>query len=114
MDLYTARPKKIRAKQWDGTRASMYLLVGKIIEQSGNASIEDGYQSQGPDLINLQTKEGFVKVYPKDYVVKEGAYFSVMKPEEFEALYEEAAPEPPPPVMRGHERSSISIQRDGV
>lgn len=114
MDLYAARPKQIRAKQWDGTRAAMYLLVGQILENGGNAGIKDGYESQGPDLINLQTRNGYVEVFPKDYVVKEGAYFTVMKPEEFEAVYEKAAI-PAEPVMRDSvERSSISIQRDGV
>ncbi len=93
LDLYTTKPKSIRAIQWDGSKASMYLIVGTLLSLGHEASIEDGYSSQGPDLINVQTKDGFVKAYPKDYVVKDGAYLTVMKPGDFEVQFERTSEE---------------------
>lgn len=100
MDAYSRKPRDVVAKQWDGTRASMYLVAGELLNLRHVVHIRDGYESQGPDLMEVQTRNGMEKVLENDWVVKDGAYLTVMKDAEFQAEFEKTV-EPKKPVMRG-------------
>lgn len=78
----------------------MYLIAGTLLGLRHVVAIQDGYSSQGPDLMEVQTRNGMEKILDKDWIVKDGPYLSVMKPDEFETEFERAVV-PKQPVTRG-------------
>ena len=86
---FKQKPAVVEAEPWNGTRPNLHRLIAWILESGGEAYIEDNYESQGPDLLVIKTREGNLTVLEGDYVVRDAkGKFSTCKPDVFEQTYE--------------------------
>lgn len=81
---------EVDAELLSNDKASMYRMCAWIIDRSGKAWIEDGYDVQGPDLIHLKTvDDDDSTLLPGMWVTyREGVGFKALTQEKFEQDYE--------------------------
>jgi len=89
MAKYRKKPVEVEARQLEGNRASMHLILGWILSEGAEAWIEDNYESQGPDFICIETLEGTMKAGTGDYIIQGvNGEFYPCKPDIFEKTYD--------------------------
>jgi hypothetical protein len=87
--IYTKKPVDVEAIQWDGTSPEMYRILAWILENGNRASVRDGYPSQGPDTLLVETSGGYKSVVKGEWVIKEAnGMFSVCQHEIFEKTFQ--------------------------
>lgn len=88
---FSRKPVEVEAVEYNGTRVNAYRLMAWVLESGGKISFKDGYSSQGPDILQLESIVGYVPVLPGEWVVRhEDGTFEVFVKDDFWNIFEPA------------------------